>query len=93
MDERDNLNSSSMLATTIESPTMIKNDLLGEKAAKKLSTPFQSWMTTAKLCFGNAYLSVPNVFTFTGWLGGSVLFGTIGLINIYTMHQNLHVAE
>ena len=56
---------------------------------KKLSSPIQSWFTTAKLIFGNAYLSIPNVFTFTGWLGGIFLFSSIGALNIYTMHQNL----
>ena len=95
MDNCDNLNNSSLLGTTVSSPTKIEKALLSEsnEAPKKLSSPFQSWMTTAKLCFGNGYLSVPNVFTFTGWLGGFVLFGTIGSLNIYTMHQNLHVAE
>ena len=89
------MNSSSLLATTVSSPTKIEDEFPVEnnEATKKLSTPFQSWMTTAKLCFGNAYLSIPNVFTFTGWLGGAILFGAIGSINIYTMHQNLHVAE
>ena len=50
-------------------------------------------MNTAKLNFGNAYLSIPNVFTKTGWLGGLVLFSMVGLLNIYTMMQNLLVAE
>ena len=50
-------------------------------------------MNSAKLCYGNAYLSIPNVFSKTGWLGGLLLFTIVGLLNIYTMMQNLLVAE
>lgn len=57
------------------------------------SSDFQSWMNSAKLCYGNAYLSIPNVFSKTGWLGGILLFSIVGLLNIYTMMQNLLVAE
>lgn len=46
-------------------------------------------MNSAKLCYGNAYLSIPNVFSKTGWLGGLILFPTVGVLNIYTMMQNL----
>ena len=53
--------------------------------ARKQSAPWQSWINSAKLCFGNAYLSIPNVFSKTGWLGGIVLFSIIGALNIYTM--------
>lgn len=42
-------------------------------------------MLSAKLCYGNAYLSIPNVFSKTGWLGGIFLFCMVGLLNIYTM--------
>mmetsp|Transcript_73290 Transcript_73290/g.101678 ORF Transcript_73290/g.101678 Transcript_73290/m.101678 type:complete len:93 (+) Transcript_73290:220-498(+) len=47
----------------------------------------------AKLCFGNAYLSIPNVFSITGIIGGIFLFAIVGSLNIYTMQQNLDVAD
>ena len=50
-------------------------------------------MNSAKLAYGNAYLSIPNVFSKTGWLGGIILFSVVGILNIYTMMQNLLVAE
>lgn len=50
-------------------------------------------MNTAKLVFGNAYLSVPNTFMYSGWLGGIILFSVIGVLNIYTMLLNLIVAD
>ena len=50
-------------------------------------------MLSVKLCYGNAYLSIPNVFSKTGWLGGILLFCSVGLLNIYTMMLNLHVAS
>ena len=60
---------------------------------RKKSSDFQSWVNSAKLAYGNAYLSIPSVFAKTGWLGGIVLFIIVGLLNIYTMMQNLIVAE
>lgn len=50
-------------------------------------------MNSAKLCYGNAYLSIPNVFSKTGWLAGIFLFSIVGVLNVYTMMQNLLVAE
>lgn len=50
-------------------------------------------MNTAKLAYGNAYLAIPNVFSKTGWLGGILLFSIVGVLNIYTMMQNLLLAE
>ena len=50
-------------------------------------------MNSAKLAYGNAYLSIPNVFSYTGWLGGLILFSFVGALNIYTMLQNLWVAD
>ena len=55
------------------------------EVVQKRSSDFQSFMNSAKLCYGNAYLSIPNVFSKTGWLGGIILFTFIGLLNIYTM--------
>ena len=60
---------------------------------RKQSSNLQSWFNSAKLCFGNAYLSIPNVFSKTGWLGGIILFVVIGMINVYTMIIQLKVAE
>ena len=64
-----------------------------EAEDRRKSSDFQSWMNSAKLNYGNAYLSIPNVFSKTGWLGGLLLFSLTGLLNIYTMMQNLLVAE
>lgn len=64
-----------------------------EAENRRQSSDFQSWMNSAKLCYGNAYLSIPNVFSKTGWLGGLLLFSIVGLLNIYTMMQNLVVAS
>ena len=60
-------------------------DELDVEIVKKQSSDFQSFMNSAKLCYGNAYLSIPNVFSKTGWLGGICLFVITGLLNIYTM--------
>ena len=49
-------------------------------------------MNSAKLAYGNAYLSIPDVFSKTGWLGGIILFSLVGILNIVTMMQNLDVA-
>ena len=64
-------------------------EIVKEVEARKQSSDFQSFMNSAKLCYGNAYLSIPNVFSKTGWLGGLILFPAVGLLNIYTMMQNL----
>ena len=67
--------------------------MLEEAENRKQSSDFQSWLNSAKMSYGNAYLSLPNVFTKTGWLGGIILFSVTGLLNIYTMMQNLYVAD
>ena len=64
-----------------------------EAQARRKSSDFQSFMNSVKLAYGNAYLSIPNVFSKTGWLGGILLFSVVGILNIYTMMQNLLVAE
>jgi amino acid permease len=66
---------------------------IAEIEDKRKSSDFQSFMNSAKLNFGNAYLSIPNVFSKTGWLGGLTLFSTVGMLNIYTMLQNIYVAD
>jgi len=50
-------------------------------------------MNTAKLFFGNAYLSIPKTFSYSGIIGGIVMFTVVGMINCYTMLQNLRVAD
>jgi hypothetical protein len=42
-------------------------------------------MNTAKLFFGNAYLSIPNTFMFAGVIGGIMMFSLVGALNCYTM--------
>ena len=56
-----------------------------EVESRRKSSDFQSWMNSAKLAYGNAYLSIPNVFSKTGWLGGLILFSIVGVLNIYPM--------
>jgi amino acid permease len=36
---------------------------------------------------------MPSVFALTGWLGGILLFTVTGALNIYTMTQNIDLAE
>ena len=50
-------------------------------------------MNTAKLFFGNAYLSIPKTFSYSGIVGGILMFTIVGLINCYTMLLNLKVAD
>ena len=45
------------------------------------------------MILGNAYLTIPSVFALTGWLGGLILFPTLGILNIYTMILNCDLAE
>lgn len=56
---------------------------IDEKERK--STNFQAFMNTAKLFFGNAYLSIPNTFMFAGLIGGLLMFSLVGILNCYTM--------
>ena len=60
---------------------------------KQQSSNFQSYINTVKLYFGNAYISLPNTFMYSGWLGGMILILTVGVINCYTMLLNIYVAE
>ena len=50
-------------------------------------------MNTAKLFFGNAYLSIPNTFMFAGVIGGILMFSLVGALNCYTMIQILKIAD
>jgi len=46
-----------------------------------------------KLYIGNAYMSIPNTFSYTGFIGGIVLFSVVGAINCYTMLQILYISD
>ena len=59
----------------------------------KKSSNFQSFMNSVKLFLGNVYLTIPNVFSKTGWLGGIMLYSIVALLNSYTMTQILKVTE
>ena len=51
----------------------------------KKSTNLQSYMNSVKIFLGNVYLTIPNVFSKTGWLGGLMLYCIVALLNTYTM--------
>jgi hypothetical protein len=65
--------------------SMLSTNQIEELTNRKQSSDFQSFVNSCKLCFGNAYLSIPNVFSLTGWLGGIFLMSFVGALNIYTM--------
>jgi amino acid permease len=58
-----------------------------------LSSNFQCFLNTAKLFMGGLFLSMPMIFSRTGWLGGVILYSVIGLLNTYTMRVVLRVAQ
>ena len=49
-------------------------------------------MNSIKVFLGNIYLTIPNVFTFTGWMGGITLYTLVAALNTYTMITILEVA-
>ena len=49
------------------------------------SKPYQSYFNSVKIFLGNAYLTIPNVFKRTGWIGGIVLLTVIALLNCISM--------
>ena len=57
------------------------------------SNNFQSFINMIKLYIGNAYMSIPNTFSYTGFIGGIVLFSVVGAINCYTMLQILYISD
>ena len=50
-------------------------------------------MNMVKLYFGNAYMSIPNTFSYTGFIGGVMLFSVVGAINCYTMLLILYISD
>ena len=49
-------------------------------------------MNSVKVFLGNVYLTIPKVFSHTGWLGGILLYSLIALLNTYTMTTIIEVA-
>lgn len=52
---------------------------------EKKSNKFQSYINSVKIFLGNVYLTIPNVFSKTGWLGGIMLYSLVAVLNTYTM--------
>ena len=50
-------------------------------------------MNSVKVFLGNVYLTIPHVFSHTGWLGGIMLYSIVALLNTYTMTQILEVSR
>ena len=50
-------------------------------------------MNSVKLFLGNVYLTIPHVFSKTGWLGGILLYSLVAILNSYTMIQQLEVVR
>ena len=50
-------------------------------------------MNSIKIFLGNVYLTIPNVFSKTGFIGGLFLYSIVAVLNTYTMNLILHVAE
>ena len=62
-------------------------------ADHNLSTPLQSYLNSVKIFLGNVYLTIPNVFSHTGYLGGIMLYTLVAALNTYTMTNILEVVE
>ncbi len=50
-------------------------------------------MNSAKMIFGNIYLSITRVYTLTGFVGGYLLYTVVGSLNMYTMFLMIELAE
>jgi len=50
------------------------------------SSNIQSYFNSVKIFLGNVFLTMPNVFSQTGWLGGMILYSVIAVLNTYTMN-------
>jgi amino acid permease len=50
-------------------------------------------MNTCKLFFGNAYISLPNTFLYTGIVSGIILFTVVAALNCYTMLTLIYVSN
>ena len=72
--------------------TLVSVEVLPEMERKgenteieKKSNKFQSYINSVKIFLGNVYLTIPNVFSKTGWLGGIMLYSLVAVLNTYTM--------
>ena len=64
----------------------LERQALAKKGKKMiLSNNFQTFCNNIKIFLANSYLTMPAVFSQTGWLGGVVLYTVICLISIYSM--------
>ena len=50
-------------------------------------------MNTTKMFIGTGYLSIPNIYASSGWLGGMIMIIIVGALNCITMLQMLKVAD
>jgi hypothetical protein len=83
-----------------DTDNLIDQNLLSSSSTKesgevnvKLSSNFQAYMNSVKIFLGNVYLTIPNVFSHVGWLGGITLYSLVALLNTYTMTSILEVAK
>ena len=60
-----------------------ENEKLGRHPV--YSNSFQSYVNSVKIFLGNTYLTIPAVFSKTGWAGGIFLYVSVALMNAYTM--------
>lgn len=64
-----------------------------EQHRKVHSSNLQSYINSIKIFLGNINLTIPGVFVSTGLIGGILLYSLITVLNTYTMHLVLVVAE
>jgi len=57
------------------------------------SSPIQSYLNSAKLFFGNAYLTIPSVMMRTGVVGGIFIYLMVAFLNLVSMLMICKVAE
>jgi amino acid permease len=57
------------------------------------SKGYQLYFNSVKIFLGNAYLTIPNVFKRTGWIGGIVLFVIVALLNCVSMSMVMTTAS
>jgi len=69
----------------VNGSTNLKSVTSNTEPKQPKSSNFQAYINTAKLFFGNAYLSIPNTFSYSGIVGGILMFSVVGAINCYTM--------
>ncbi|CDW84980.1 UNKNOWN [Stylonychia lemnae] len=86
---------------TQEQETLVSIDILLEMEKQvqesyenqPKSSNVQSYFNSVKIFLGNVFLTMPNVFSQTGWLGGVILYSFIAVLNTYTMNQMIWVGR